>query len=82
MTANRSMDVTMDKSHLGAYYSQDELSTVVKKLFASWKSTPSRPHRGLISMPSHEAIVQIIHQMRPAADMISGTLSSFPIAMI
>ena len=48
----------------GTAYFHGELPTVVKKLVASWKSTSFSAHEGPIPIPSHESIVQIIHQAR------------------
>ena len=58
------MNVPLEKSHKGPPYSQGKISTVVKRLAGSRKSTSSLTRKGPISIPSHEAIVQIIHQTR------------------
>lgn len=42
----------------------EDIPPVVRKLVAAWKKSGSFDHKGPIPIPSHEAVVNIIHQVR------------------
>lgn len=59
LTTNTCVD---EEEQINLFY--EEIPATVKKLIASWDERKAYEHLGPVPMPSHESVIQLIHQAR------------------